>query len=142
MLRTSRIPLALLVLATASLAWAQDPDAGLRRHGPFGNESVDIAASGVVTPTVEMWFYEQERSRYDDPKMAIRRRAEMRAQQRHNRLAAQAWYGISKSRPMVSPTAYPAGYSAYWGSNTYNPMRWQPGGAPTVIVARPKGGPY
>ena len=142
MLRTSRIPLALLVLATSSLAWAQDPDANSRRNRAFANESFEIAASGVVTPTVEMWFYEQERSRYDDPKMAVRRRAEMRAQQRQSRLAAQAWYGMSKSRPMVSPTAYPSGYSPYWGSNTYNPLRWQPGGAATMVVKLPKGGPY
>ena len=135
MLRTTRISLALLLLAAGGVAWAQDPTGDLSRNRVLGTETTEVASTGLVAPTVEMWFYEQERIRHDDPKMAVRRNAEMRAMQRRNRIAAQAWYGMSKSRPMVSPTAYATGaYSAHWGSNTYNPQRWQPGGAPTLIV--------
>lgn len=141
MFGTFRISLALFLVASAGLAWAQDPNTPAPTKAAFGNESRDIAASGVVTPTAEMWFYQQEQSRRDDPKMAIRRRAEMRAMQRENRIAAQAWYGMSKSRPMVSPTPFVSGYSQHWTSNTYDPFRWQPG-APTIIVARPQNRPY
>jgi hypothetical protein len=88
-----------------------------------------------------MWFYEQDLRRHDDPKMAVRRKAESRAQQRQDRLAATRWYGISNSRPTASPTPFTSGYSAYWGSNSYDPLRWRPGG-PLIIVSRPLDGPF
>ncbi len=89
----------------------------------------------TVTQTPEMWFYEQERMRDDDPKMAIRRRAELKGQQRAERLASQKWYGINNSRPMVATMPTLGGtYSPYWGSNTYNQFRWKPFNPHTVIV--------
>ena len=89
---------------------------------------------GVVTPTPEMWFYDQERIRHDDPKMAVRRRAEQRAQHRQDRLSSQQWYGISNSRPEVSATPEFGGYSPHWASNTYDPLRWRPAAAPLVVL--------
>lgn len=89
----------------------------------------------TYTRTPEMWFYEQERIRYEDPKAAIRRRAELRAAQRDQRLAALKWYGFSNSRPMVNTTPAMGGsYSPYWGSNTYDPYRWRPYAAPPVVM--------
>jgi hypothetical protein len=134
MLRKSWIPLALLVLASPAWASAQEPHVARRSTEPFVDHGGHVATSGMVKPTVAMWFYEQELQRHNDPKTAIRRRAEFRAQQRQGRLAAMRWYGKSNSRPMASPTPFPSGYSAYWGSNTYNPQRWQPAGATTVVV--------
>ncbi len=136
MLRNLSIPLALLVALLSARAVAQEPTVARRPDESFAVQGGQVAASGVVQPTVSMWFYEQEQRRRDDPKQAIRRRAEFRAQQRQDRLAAMRWYGKSNSRPMVSATPYTAGYSAFWGSNTYNPLRWQAVG-PTIIVSRP-----
>ena len=136
MLRRSWIPLALLVLLSAEWVGAQEPHVARRSAEPFVAQGGQVATSGVVKPTVAMWFYEQELQRHDDPKTAIRRRAEFRAQQRQSRLAAMRWYGKSNSRPTASPTPFTSGYSSYWGSNTYNPQRWQAVG-PTIIVSRP-----
>jgi hypothetical protein len=89
----------------------------------------------TMTRTPEMWLYEQERIRYEDPKQAVRRRAEMRAAQRSDRLAAQRWYGISNSRPMATCTPHMEGYSPYWGSNTYDPNRWRAFSLPEASTA-------
>jgi hypothetical protein len=142
MLRTSFIPLALGLLAWAQVAWAQQADEAVPRDGSFGPRAGQVVTSGVVTPTPEMWFYEQQISRHDDVKLAIRRRAEQRAQQRADRLAAQKWYGVSNARPMAWQTPATSGiFAGYWGSNSYEPNRWRPV-APTIIVARPTEGPY
>jgi hypothetical protein len=108
-------------------------------------ESLDVQVKGSraasppspsmsISHTPEMWFYEQERIRYEDPKMAVRRRAELRAAQRSERIAAQEWYGINNSRPMVSTTPMFESYSPYWSSNTYDPKRWRPYGTPTAVL--------
>ncbi|MDP6447967.1 MAG: hypothetical protein QF805_29510, partial [Pirellulaceae bacterium] len=56
--------------------------------------------AGNIDPRV--WLYVNELKRYEDPKRAVRRNAELRAQQRRARLASQRWYGISPLRPTVS----------------------------------------
>lgn len=136
MLRTLWIPLSMVVLIVASTGQAQER-ADLRRDAAPRVVSAQDTAPGVVSPTVEMWFYEQERLRHDDPKMVIRQRAELRAQQRQDRLAAQQWYGLSNSRPSVSPTPWFGSYSAFWGSNGFDPQRWRPTVAPLVVM-RPR----
>jgi hypothetical protein len=74
--------------------------------------------------TPEMWFYEQELQRYNDPKLAVRRKAEFRTAQRERRLASMAWFGMSNSRPMASPTPVMGTYSPMWSSNYIDPNRW------------------
>jgi hypothetical protein len=127
---------ALFILAMTWPCAAQDARLDLRRDQAPRVAATHEAAATVIAPTPEMWFYEQERSRYDDPKMAIRRRAETRAQQRQDRMASMQWYGMSNSRPSVSITPLCGGYSAYWGSNSYDPLRWRSSAAP-LVVARP-----
>jgi hypothetical protein len=74
-----------------------------------------------------MMFYEQERERYESPKMMVRRRAELRGVQRAERLASLKWYGMNNSRPAMNPNPHwGGGFSPYWGSNTYDPNRWRP----------------
>jgi len=95
------------------------------------NASRDVtpdSTSGVVTPTPEMWFYEQERARYDNTKGAVRRKAELRSAQRAGRLASSRWYGIYNQRPTASPSPWFGTYSPTWVSNTLDPFRWN---APT-----------
>ena len=86
------------------------------------------------TSTPEMWFYQQERDRYENPRSAVRRNAEFRAAQRSDRLAAMKWYGQSNARPVVSPTPNCDTYGAGWVSNTANPYQWRGGGSPSVVV--------
>ena len=89
---------------------------------------------GQMTPTPEMWFYEQAWRRYRDPKMAVRRRAEFEADQRQARLAAQRWFGYSNSRPTVSPTPFTGNYSPAWTSNSPYSTQWRGVSGTTVIV--------
>ncbi len=120
------IGIARIAQAQAPMTEARD----LRRDQP----------AATVSPTVEMWFYEQERTRYDDPKGAVRRKAEARAAQRAGRLASMKWYGMSNSRPVVATTPMFGTYSPSWVSNTADPFRWR-ATAPTVVV-RPGNGLY
>ena len=82
----------------------------------------------------DIWFYEQQWQRYDDPKRAVRRNAEFRAAQRRYRLAAMAWYGFSNSWPTVSPLPFMGVYSPTWASSHADPYRWVGGGCPTVAL--------
>ncbi len=136
MLRLTCVPLALVVFALASAATAQQPGPQPSSVQPSRTTEGFVATSGAVTPTPEMWFYEQEVNRYDNPKVMVHERAEWRANQRRSRLSALKWYGISNSRPMVSPFPWFGGYGPFWGSNTYDPLRWQPSGN-TIVVQRP-----
>jgi hypothetical protein len=92
---------------------------------------------GTLTPTPEMWFYQQQQREYQDPKMAVRKRAEYRANQRQRRLAAMRWFGFSNSRPQASSDPLNGDYSPGWSSNDpVHPFRWQAIGQPWII-ARP-----
>ena len=90
---------------------------------------------GEVTPTPEMWFYEQNRREYLDPKLAVRRNAEYHAANRQARLAAMKWFGLSNMRPQANSDPFHGDYSARWTSNNFwFPFRWQAVGGQAVFV--------
>jgi hypothetical protein len=92
---------------------------------------------GELKPTPEMWFYEQYMRQYMDPKMAVRAKAEFKADQRQRRLEAMRWFGYSNSRPRVSPDPFNGDYAPAWTSNNLSyPYRWN-GAGPTWYIARP-----
>lgn len=99
-----------------------------------------VVSTGELTPTPEMWFYEQERRRWDDPWTIVRAQAEERAAQRHARQAAMAWYGMSNSRPNVSPDPVDNPFAPHWRSNSYQPAEWVGGGHSTIILEANRGG--
>ncbi len=122
---------AVIVLSTATVAQAQRPVAG-----PTELQFRSSVSPGIVTPTPEMWFYEQELRRYEDPKVALRRRAELRAQQRDHRIAAREWYGLSKSRPQAGVDPFHGTYLPGWTSNdSLDPFRWHQ--TTPLMVLRP-----
>jgi hypothetical protein len=82
----------------------------------------DDLKTDVVTP--EMWLYQQEMRRYNDPLQAVRQNAATRANQRRSRLAAQQWFGFSNTRPQASPVPFMDMYSPTWMSNSWNPYGW------------------
>ena len=99
-----------------------------QRLGPEGGIS-----PGEVTATPEMWFYEQYQRDYQDPKMAVRRNAEYRANHRRQRLAALKWFGFSNQRPQAGPEPFHGEWSPVWTSNNaVYPYRWTAGGWPWV----------
>ena len=79
-------------------------------------------ATPAVTP--ELWLYSQELRRHDDPAQAVRRRAEQRAAERGQRLAALKWFGLSNARPQVSPVPLMGVYSPTWVGNGANRYDW------------------
>ncbi len=99
-------------------------------------------SSGQVTPTPEMWFYEQQLREYLDPKLSLRRVVEQKAAQRRARIAARKWFGLSNARPVASPDPWNGTYSAGWaGNNSLYPYRWS-GYGPSWIVQRPASRTY
>lgn len=123
--------LALVVVGTSHAA-AQDKAPNDAQSSVLDRE----ISLGELQPTPEMWFYQQQMRSYLDPKMAVRRRAEFRGEQRQNRLAASAWFGQSKSRPTASGTPFTDSYSPSWTSNTANPFNWA-GVGNRMVVVRP-----
>ena len=94
-------------------------------------------SSGSIKATPQMWFYLQEKERYDDPQQARRRRAEEVAQERRRRIAAAKWMGFSKSRPTVNHTPNMSTYYPWdsWGLYTYG---WARYGFPTFVIIQPQ----
>ena len=124
------IVVTILFVLAAAPALADKPLA--QQLGPEGSIS-----PGEVTATPEMWFYEQYRREYLDPKMAVRRNAEFRAAQRRQRLASLKWFGFSNQRPQAGPDPFHGDWSPAWASNnTVFPYRWTASGWPW-IAGRP-----
>lgn len=89
---------------------------------------------GSLTPTPEMWFYDQERRRREDPSEMIRERAEFRSRQRQQRLAAVRWYGFSNSRPAANSGIFMSTWSPTWIGNTYDPFAWRGATGNAVVI--------
>jgi hypothetical protein len=109
---------------SASLAFSQDREPkvipGQERKG--------------VGLTPEMRAYLDEVRRQDEPMMNAKRAAMQKAEQRRMRLAAQAWYGYSNSRPMVNPFPIMSSYSPMWAGSSYNEFYWYgTGGSPYTV---------
>ena len=133
--------LAYLVAAGAALLAARAEAQSPRNPRPASLDKPVSTARIVTEPaqsmtqmTPEMWFYQEEMRRHDDPKMAVRRKAEFRAAQRQRRIAAMEWYGFSNMRPIANPTPFTGGvYSPGWiSNNNRHPMEWS-GGGRTVL---------
>ncbi len=101
-------------------------------------ESVPLCTlpTGSMPVTPEMWFYEQQLREYLSPKLAVRRNAEFRANQRRHRLAAMRWFGFSAARPRSETDPWNGGgYGATWtGGSELHPYRWSGAGWSTVII--------
>ena len=90
-----------------------------------------IISSGELKATPDMWFYEQALRQYQDPKMAVRAKAEFQSRQRMHRIAAMKWFGFSNSRPRASSDPFHNDYSPGWVANPgYYPSRWNGVGQP------------
>jgi len=95
-----------------------------------------FTAPQLTTPAVtpELWIYSQEQRRHDDPAQAVRRKAEVQADQRISRLSAMKWYGLSNSRPQASPIPTMGIYSPGWVGNGWNRYDWMPVGTASMNV--------
>lgn len=119
------IALSIALLLVAAPALAERPTVG--EIGFSGGIS-----PGELTATPEMWFYEQYLHQYQDPKRAVRQKAEFRAAQRQSRLASLRWFGLSNARPTAGSDPFHSTYSPSWASSRY---RWG-GFSPGIVVVR------
>lgn len=87
---------------------------------------------GELTPTPEMWFYQQYRQEYQNPKELIRNRAVFRAEQREQRIVARKWLGFSAARPWASGDPWNA--PVWNSSHFYYPRQWGWYGAPGIVA--------
>jgi hypothetical protein len=90
-----------------------------------GQGSGGMVSLGDLKATPEMWFYDQAMRQYQDPKMAVRAKAEFRAQQRQRRIESMKWFGFSNSRPRANSDPFNGDYSPGWvAHSSYYPSRW------------------
>ncbi|HWB10372.1 MAG TPA: hypothetical protein VG826_14165 [Pirellulales bacterium] len=117
------------LLLTAVPALAQGPRSPQRSTvKPAATEKdagISAESLSMTQMTPEMWLYTQELRRREDPKDAVRRKAEYRTAERMRRIASREWFGYSNSRPVVNPDPWTAGYSAHWSANNaMRPDQW------------------
>lgn len=108
-------------LGLVHTALAQQPVSRTTRNpDPVGSH----ISLGQMTPTPEMWFYDQAQRQHSDPQSAVREKAEFESIQRQRRIAARQWFGVSNARPNAEVTPMMGTYSPTWVSNTRNPAQW------------------
>lgn len=133
----SRMSFAIVALSllAGSVQAQERPEAPSLRRDAAPSAAAAPGTTASLTP--EMWFYEQERSHWENPREAVRRNAEYRAWQRSQRIASMQWFGKSNARPSASPTPFTGSYSPTWTSNNFDPYRWNTArdtSATTVII--------
>ena len=86
----------------------------------------------------QSWNREQKTSAKIEARAYIQQRAQARAQQRQDRIAAMNWYGMSNSRPNAATTPYTSRYSSVWEMPGGRPYSWTPAWSrPNYILAWP-----
>lgn len=128
---------AALCCAVAVVSHAGAQDLNLNRGEPVATQQSPDQLPSLSNITPEMWLYLQQLQRHDDPKMAVRRKAEERARQRENRLASRRWFGLSNMRPVANPVPLMGTYSPMWVGNSWDEYHWVGVGSPLFLSQRP-----
>jgi hypothetical protein len=74
----------------------------------------------------QSWNREQKSNTKQDARAIVQQKAQARAEQRNDRLATSAWYGISNSRPTTSSTPWGSRYGSQWEMPGGRPNSWYP----------------
>lgn len=112
----------LALVAAVDRISAQEPETD---HAAVPSIRTDFSP-GMLPPTPEMWFYDQEMRRLHQPSEMVYAKARHRAAQRQKRIAAMEWYGYSNSRPVASNNNMIGSYSPRWVSNTWDTYSFRP----------------
>jgi hypothetical protein len=83
-------------------------------------------------PHEPSWYREQAIK--PDTRAIIQQKAQIRAQQRMDRMASLQWYGMSVSRPTGAPTPFTSRYSPLWEMPGGKPFSWYPYTRPGYIL--------
>jgi hypothetical protein len=129
-------PIALVLIASLAVpCTAQEPKEKSKASNARESRTTIRLSPGELSATPEMWFYEQALRQYQDPKTAVRQKAEFRVAERQRRLAALKWYGLSNARPRMGSDFVHGDPVASWTSgHTYYPNRWTSAGYGTLVV--------
>jgi hypothetical protein len=98
---------------------------------------LSVPATTPAAPLAEeqheaSWYREQNVK--PDTRAIIQQKAQIRAQQRMDRLASMNWYGMSNSRPQGSPTPFFTRYSPTWEMPGGKPYSWYPQSRPGYVM--------
>ncbi len=101
-----------------------------------------LAAGGFMSDTTttttddsrheQSWYREQ--SPKPDTLAIVQQKAQVRAQQRMDRMASMAWYGMSNSRPQGSTTPFMGRYGPVWEMPGGKPYSWYPYVRPGYVM--------
>jgi hypothetical protein len=103
--------------------------------GDFMNmpTSTNAAAAPLAEEQHEQSWY-REQSAKPDPKAIVQQKAQIRGQQRMDRIASMNWYGMSNSRPQGSPTPFFTRYGPTWEMPGGKPYSWYPQSRPGYVM--------
>lgn len=144
-----------VLMAAAVPAWAQNPTNGnngkvvatIKAPSATAPKAVDtrFAAGSKTTPattnepaiTPEMWYYQQYQQQVHNPAEMVYQRADARANQRMQRLAAMKWFGYSNSRPQSGADVTNGDRAPGWVSNNASyPYQYSGYGTTEVFLIR------
>jgi hypothetical protein len=74
----------------------------------------------------QSWNREQKTNTKQDARAIVQQKAQARAEQRNDRMASSAWYGMSASRPSTSSTPWGSRYGSVWEMPGGRPDAWYP----------------
>lgn len=131
-----RLVLAIAVcVSAASAAWSQQPGGAKPALKAPPASSMSQVPMSQMTPTPDMWFYDQAARQYANPSTGVRKKAEFDMKQRQHRLASCAWFGVSNARPNAHITPLMGSYGPTWVSNPRYPLLWSSQTTSTTVIA-------
>lgn len=80
----------------------------------------------------QSWYREQ--STKPDSQAIVIQKAQIRAQQRNDRMASMQWYGQSNARPQAAITPFTSRYSPLWEMPGGTPYSWVPQSRPGYVM--------
>lgn len=90
-------------------------------------------AATADKPPEQSWLREQQNVK-PTPSEIVQQKAQIRAQQRMDRMASSAWYGISNSRPTGGQTPFMSRYAPMWEMPGGRPFAWYPYSRPGYVM--------
>lgn len=91
------------------------------------------AAAAADKNQEQSWLREQQAAK-PTPTDIVQQKAQIRAQQRMDRMAAMSWYGISNSRPTGGTTPFMGRYAPMWEMPGGRPFAWYPYSRPGYVM--------
>lgn len=107
-------------------------------HGWVANQAVAQrgSESAEAKKNHSEWYYGSEET---EKKSLAREKAELKAQQRMDRLASLRWYGFIPGRPTATGMPFTTMYSPAWTRPGGQPFAWYTGYQQPIVYNAPYG---